>query len=96
MRTTLAFVLGAALLLSVASQDSVLWTKTYFTAESLKTVSDTQGWVVSGNKGGANYVSTCGANTLFGGFDKFGVGAKVVGTFSNLPVHKTLRITGKY
>ena len=62
----------------------------------MKNVQDTQGWVVSGNAGGANYVSTCGENRLFGGYNKFGAGAKVVGTFSNLPAHKTLRVSGKY
>ena len=95
MKLTLSFVLGAALLLSVASKNSA-WTKNFFTEESLKNVQDSQGWVVSGNVGGANYVSTCGGKTLFGGYGKFGVGAKVVGSFSNLPVHKTLRVTGKY
>lgn len=62
---------------------------TEFTAA---TFSKSEGWLVSGNKGGVT-TSACGDLTIFGGYNAFGLKTIATKTFSGLPKHTFAYIT---
>lgn len=75
-----SLILIAALLIATAVADVKLVASEF--SDKTFAASAVQGWTVYGNKGG-RLISTCGDNTVFGGYDAFGAGAYAVKNYNS-------------